>query len=305
MVIRDKNYPYPVLGGGSVDYKEGNSFSVDIKAFSNAKQLKMEITPHLQQTRLNEMIQQCIAKLICHVECAQTAFRKVYELKGDGETDEILIPSGLLVGSIQVSPFVIAAKPIDAYENSEFGESCAGMSFPVDEGAILAVAQTIPLFVKIKNSKFAEINSPIVITVDPDEKSTCMRVDAADLIQIYLPKKMYTAYKQLDDGKSLSNIGPKVHDVLLSMVVVPALVEVLSLLGELKDEPRDVSAFSSTQWYAPVNEQVAAYAKEKLHRDVDLQTLNFLEISKLELAQHLAESPLLRGFDKLMTIGAD
>ena len=194
---------------------------------------------------------------------------------------------------------------IEAYGNSEFGESCAGMSFPVDEGGILAVGQTIPLYVKIKNSKFAEINSPIVITVDPDEKSTCMRVDAADLIQIFLPKKMYTAYKQLDDGKSISNIGPKVHDVLLSMVVVPALVDVLSLFGELKDEPRDVSAFSSTQWYAPVNEQVAAYAKEKLHKNVDLQTLNFLEISKLELAQHLAESPLLRGFDKLMSIGAD
>ena len=305
MVIRDKNYPYPVLGGGSVDYKEGNSFSVDIKAFSNARQLKMEITPHLEQKRLNEMIQQCIAKIICHVECAQTAFREVYELKGDGETDEILIPSGLLVGSVQVSPFVIAAKSIEAYGNSEFGESCAGMSFPVDEGGILAVGQTIPLYVKIKNSKFAEINSPIVITVDPDEKSTCMRVDAADLIQIFLPKKMYTAYKQLDDGKSISNIGPKVHDVLLSMVVVPALVDVLSLFGELKDEPRDVSAFSSTQWYAPVNEQVAAYAKEKLHKNVDLQTLNFLEISKLELAQHLAESPLLRGLDKLMSIGAD
>ena len=305
MVIRDKNYPYPVLGGGSADYKEGNSFSVDIKAFSNAKQLKMEITPHLQQQQLKEMIQQSIAKIICHVECAQTAYREVYKLKGDGETDEILIPSGLLVGSIQVSPFVVAAKPIDAYGNSEFGESCAGMVFPIDEGGILAVAQTIPLYVKIKNSKFAEINSPIVITVDPDEKSTCMRVDAADLIQIYLPKKMYTAYKQLDDGKSISNIGPKVHDILLSMVVVPALVEVLSLLGELKDEPRDVSAFSSTQWYAPVNEQVAAYAKEKLHKDVDLQTLSFVEISKLELAQHLAESPLLRGFDKLMSIGAD
>ena len=305
MVIRDKNYPYPVLGGGSIDYKEGNSFSVDIKAFSNAKQLKMEITPHLQQQRLNEMIQQSIAKIICHVECAQTAFREVYELKGDGETDEILIPSGLLVGSFQVSPFVVAAKAIDAYGNPEFGESCTGMTFPVDEGGILAVAQTIPLYVKIKNSKFAEINSPIVITVDPDEKSTCMRVDAADLIQIYLPKKMYTAYKQLDDGKSISNIGPKVHDVLLSMVVVPALVEVLSLFGELKDESRDVSAFSSTQWYAPVNEQVAAYAKEKLHKDVDLQTLSFVEISKLELAQHLAESPLLKGFDKLMSIGAD
>lgn len=305
MVIRDKNYPYPVLGGGSVDYKEGNSFTVDINAFSSAKQLKMEIAPHLQQGLLNEMIQQGIAKIICHVECAQTAFREVYELKGDGETNEILIPSGLLVGSIQVSPFVVAAQPIDAYGNTEFGEFYSGMAFPVDEGGILAAAQTIPIFIKIKNSKFAEINSPIVITVDPDENSTCMGVDAADLIQIFLPKKMYTAYKQLDDGKSISNIGPKVHDVLLSMVVVPALVEVLSLLGELKDGLRDVSEFRSTQWYVPVNDQVAAYAKERLHKDVDLQTLNFGEISKLEIAQYLSESPLLRGFDKLMSIGAD
>ena len=73
MVITEKYYPYPVLGGKAVAFNNDCIFDVKFSALSNSKKVVVEVTPEIKEPTLQAMISSGEARLVCHIECPATA----------------------------------------------------------------------------------------------------------------------------------------------------------------------------------------------------------------------------------------
>ena len=300
MVITEKYYPYPVLGGKAVAFDDGCSFSATFKALSNSKKVVLEVTPSLKESTIESMIKAGDANLVCHIECPATAYRIVKPIIND-ELQKIEIAAGLVAKRVQANVVVVAGKHLPGYSCDSFIGLYKGRKFDVEQGSLLAVAETYSFDVEVRDSRISDAKSPIQICPDSDESSRHIHVDMdGDEIDVYIPQAQYKIYKAMDDGKSVSASGGQNHYLLIGLVVVPALVEVMSkfMSMPLDAGSRDVAQYADYKWYAPINAIVAEYLKGE-GKDGDLSTIDFANHSPLKVAQFVADYPLVGAFKRL------
>lgn len=301
MVVKSRYYPYPVLAPGLPNYIDSSSFSCVVLASSNRKSVRVEMRPKICDEGLTALVEAGKAEVIAHIECPPTGYRRVVPLLPNDLTVEI-IEAGLLDLSLDVSTFIVAKEQIDSFNSPTFHKDYEGLSFSIAKGGLLAVCQTVHNTINLVDERLGATPSAIVIAPDADRGAKGMRVVTdEDQITIYLPEEQFKDYKALDDSSSIGGSGPRFHDVLLSMVVVPALTQVLSMVQrEPLDEAgrRRLDGISDERWFGVVNKRVGELYESAMGGG-DLFTVNFDVHPPLEIAQKIAGDPMVFGFKKL------
>ena len=300
MVITEKYYPYPVLGGKAVAFNNDCIFDVKFSALSNSKKVVVEVTPEIKEPTLQALISSGEARLVCHIECPATAYRVIRDLKL-GECKKLEIEAGQVAKRVQVNAVVVANQHLQEYKSDSFVGLYKGRKFDVEQGGLLAVAETYSFDVEVKDSRISDAKSPIQICPESDESAKTIRVVMdGDEIEVYVPPAEYKTYKSMDDGKSVSASGSRNHDLLIGLVAVPALVEVLSKFDKIPLEQgcRDVEQYTRCKWFAPINAKVSEYLKGE-NEEGSLETIDFANHSILKVAQFIADYPLSGAFKRL------
>lgn len=305
MVITERYYPYPVLGGKAVAFNGDCVFAASFRAFSNSKKVVIEIAPELKEPNLEHLLTTGEARLLCHIECPATTYREVKDVPATANTNapfKVELLSGLIAKRVEVNLVIVANSHLSQYGGDSLVGIYHGRTFDVEQGALLAVTQTFSFDVQVKDSRITDAKSPVQICPDPDETVKIMSVKMeCQEITVFLPQDQFKVYKSMDDGKSISSSGNRNHDLLISLVVVPALVEVLAriaLCDELPEGRRNVEQYSGYDWYAPINQMVADYLNGEGVMG-DLSTIDFDNHPFLKVAQALASNPMSNAFTRL------
>src|SRR6185437_2719851 len=131
-------FPYPVLRPGVNDYVDCEfQCTADFSPVEGKPDIVFEAQFALSVEEISRLIAHGDAKYVAVISCRDTYLRQVLTTVKTNITSTF--HSGELRGEVQVFPYVVAEKPIQAFQcrfiNKEFG---AG-PFAFDRGAVIAV----------------------------------------------------------------------------------------------------------------------------------------------------------------------
>lgn len=284
MEIKYKLYPYPVLSPYSDDYKNGN-FDVTIDPVRDGYDLRIDFIASLTCADLLELIKVKKAKYVYHLECAQTGFRTVVQTE---KTSDIYhLSSKNVNGKLQICPFVVAVDDISEYSSKDFHEDYSGITFDIEAGCVLAVANMTTIDISKDIDELASTPSIFSIVMNKDTSCKQMLVDySGRKILIKLPLNDYYCYKQLSKT-------PQAQSILNTITIIPALTYVLEELRLLS--PQERADYEDSLWYRVINKTLLTQF------DVDIENDDYKNQNHIELAQKLINSPLSDAFQMLTT----
>lgn len=293
MNISDKRYPYPVLKPDGDDY-DGSSFDVAVDARATADIVTIVFTPQLKDNGLKQLIGvEHQAKIVCHLECPKTVFRQVVELNlpicevaTEKEATMIEIPASKLSGEVSVCPFIVATADIAAYTNPSFNSDYECASFTIETGAVMAEGVQKRFVVDTSREALISRNSIVMVTIGDQDLKTVRLDYSGDKIRIEMPKRMYEKYGTLKDNQ-------EDRDVIWAMVFVPAITEVLAMLGATRKYAReDLDEFKTLRWYAALDQAVRIQCGGKGIDTDEFET----RASYLELASLIVKNAIQQAF---------
>ena len=145
MEIRYKLYPYPVLAYYSDDYID-SGFDVIVDAKHEGYNIRIDFMAEVRNEELERLIAESAAKIIYHLECAQTGFRMALQVDTNEYT--YVVSDKDVCGKLQICPFIAAAKDIPAYVNKSFHEDYRGFKFAIEAGCVMAVGRQVNSILK-------------------------------------------------------------------------------------------------------------------------------------------------------------
>ncbi|SOC41452.1 hypothetical protein [Ureibacillus acetophenoni] len=273
----NNSFPYPVLSVENDDYI-GSKFETTVEAQKTFGQLYINLNCNLQDSKIASLINEGKAKYALHVECPQTSFRKIYQSE---ETKIVAaIPENLLRGKIDVHPFILANETIEGYTNPKLNDFYNGTSITYEKGNILALGEAVE--VTLFEEDLESQNLPSIVTIRRSEsaKELVVYLNSPQII-IELPKAIYDQYA--------INAGSRLKETILSIVILPSLVEVFYTLKE------DSADYSEYKWYQ-VLEQIFKKNNIPLTQVIDGT------IPVLRAAQMVLQNPLEKAFNEIQKL---
>lgn len=273
----NNSFPYPVLSVENDDYI-GSKFETTVEAQKTFGQLYINLNCKLQDSRIASLINEGKARYALHVECPQTSFRKVYQ----SEESKIVaaINENHLRGKIDVHPFILANETIEGYTNSNLNDFYTDATITYEKGNILALGEAVE--VTLFEEDLESQNLPSIVTVRRSEsaKELVVSLNSPQII-IELPKAIYDQYA--------INAGSRLKETILSVVILPSLMEVFYTLKE------DSADYSEYKWYQ-VLEQIFKKNNIPLTQVIDGT------IPVLRAAQMVLQNPLEKAFSEIQKL---
>lgn len=273
----NNSFPYPVLSSENDNYKN-SKFETTIEVQKIFGQLSISFKSNLQDSTITQLIAEEKAKYALHIECPQTSYRQIFQ----SEEPYILesIPDNRLRGKVDVHPFILASEKIENYQNPNLNDFYQGFPITFEKGNILAIGEAveITLFEEDEESQ----NLPSIVTIRRVEKEKIMTVDIEfDQIIIKLPKNEYDQYA--------INASSRLKETILSVVILPCLIEVFYRIREDQDE------YVDHKWY-----QILKQIFEK--NNTPLSQFITGTLSPIEAAQKVLQNPLEKAFIEIKKI---
>lgn len=279
MEIKHKLYPYPVLSSYSNDYETG-TFDVAIDIVRDGYDLRIDFLATITCQSLQECIKQGIAKFVYHLECSQTGFRTIIQTDKISEIYTLLSRS--VNGKLQICPFIVAVKDLNAYTSPDFHNDYKGITFDIEAGCVMAVGKMLTVDISKDIDDLANTPSIFNINKNPDPNCKQMIVDMSQRkIIIKLPLSDFYSYKALSST-------PSAQPILNSLTVIPALIYVLEELRSLSIQERN--EHSDTLWYKVLSKVLLTQF------DCDIESEDFNSQNFLVLAQKLINNPVTDAF---------
>lgn len=275
MDIRYKLYPYPVLSYYSDDYI-GSSFDVIMEAKKEGYDIRVDFLVELHNPGLQNSLDDGKAKIVYHIECAQTGYRKVF-MTSQEEYSQI-ISYKKVCGRVQICPFIVAIEDLNGYVNELFHEDYRGFRFDIDAGCVMAVGRQVNIDIDKEINDLSQTPSVFSIIKNDDEIESSMLVNMDNnKIVISLPETDYYNYRSIKDGV-------KVQPILNSIVIIPALIFVLEEVASREVGERD--EYNRWGWYRAIKKALTT------RFDLDIEAVEFSECDMFALAQRLIDVPL-------------
>jgi len=275
MDIRYKLYPYPVLSYYSDDYI-GSSFDVIMEAKKEGYDIRVDFLVELHNPGLQNSLDDGKAKIVYHIECAQTGYRKVF-MTSQEEYSQI-ISYKKVCGRVQICPFIVAIEDLNGYVNELFHEDYRGFRFDIDAGCVMAVGRQVNIDIDKEINDLSQTPSVFSIIKNDDEIESSMLVNMDNnKIVISLPETDYYNYRSIKDGV-------KVQPILNSIVITPALIYVLEEVASREVGERD--EYNRWGWYRAIKKALTT------RFDLDIEAVEFSECDMFALAQRLIDVPL-------------
>ena len=278
MKIRNtRMFPHPVLSSMHDDYVNCE-FKINVDAEKTKKQLIIKVNPSLKSSTLCQMIYSKLAKIVLHLECGKTRFRKLVELELNKE-NTIVFPSGELNEDLQIVAFVIANDDIRKFKaiDNEFNSDYGNISFEIEKGTIWAISNQLELPVKKDIYDLSNINS-IVSIISAQTDTNKMSIELLDTkIRVSLPKETFIHYCGM--GKTENAYTP----ILYSMFVIPAITYAIDYLQSIgPDHWIDIERFL---WFRVI--------KKKCEEKYGAFDENIIKkYTSVKIAQDLIDDPI-------------
>ena len=277
MVNSHRLYPYPVLSEASDDYIDSYFKAEVIQSYTQGF-IEFVFTTETNNGELNQLIQSGKAQFAFHLECAQTGYREAIIFSTT--TYRYLVKEEQLNGKLQISPFIIVVKPIENYSNQFFNLDYKGFTFHLDPGCVLAVAPGDEFLIEKHKDDLASI--PSIFYIVKNSTKGFLGFDVTypqDRIGILLGEKEYETYRRL-------NVNPAIKGILITLVIFPALVQVLQIF---KSDEQTLEEYSNYRWFRSIEKRA-----EELNLD-----LRRTDVTEVYLAQQLLGYPLLTSLYEL------
>ena len=138
--VKSKSWPWPVLRPYSHDYPRSEFQSyVDLDTIEDSTQLRVKADFYLGDRNLRDLIEKERARYALLISCSITHFRNY--LESATSSIEWYAENGWLAGRIEITPFIVAHRPIDNFRASNWHEDYADRAFAVEPGSVLAIDQ--------------------------------------------------------------------------------------------------------------------------------------------------------------------
>lgn len=273
----NNSFPYPVLSVENDDYI-GSKFETKVEAQKTFGRLNINLSCNLQDNTIANLIADGKVKYALHVECPQTSFRKIYQ--SDDAKIIASIEENNLRGKIDVHPFILANETIVDYKNANLNDFYSDASITFEKGNILALGEAVE--VTLFEDDLEAQNLPSIVTIRRSESAKEMVVSLnSPQIMIELPKTIYDQYS--------INAGSRLKETILSMVILPSLMDVFYALKE------DSADYSEYKWYQ-VLEQIFKKNGIPLTQVIDGT------VPVLKAAQLVLQNPLEKAFKEIQKL---
>lgn len=284
MKIKNKLTPYPILFAYNDDYTD-STFETEVNADTQFGEVFVTVKFKLLNEGLQKLISDNTACFAIHIECPSTSFRTKFESYESEVTYKL--DSNNLQDKIEVCTFIVAKKDIISYSNEKFHSDYNEYTFDLEKGNILAIGFGKEFTLLKNNDDLENLPSIIKVCKKSDIKNGAISVDTdnPDSILIGIHESIYDLYYSL--GKN------KFKDTILSLVLLPAIVTVLTRMKFAEEDEKE------KKWYKVIENLLNVNNIEV--EDLDLQNK---EKSILAIAQMIFSDSITRSFKELNTLEA-
>lgn len=221
MKVSNALYTYPVLSESSLrdDYVPESSFSaVATQHQTGVNEMSIEVSVDLKDDTLLRLVQDKKAKIVCHVESPLSSYRSMQEIDMFTRNISLPIDTTVMRGSLEITPFVTAAVPLEEFTSDTFSEFYKG-TYRIEAGDILAFAPTIEI--EIEPDDIDKLPTQSIIRVSSHDAREMATDLAGNYILIRLPEDTYKGYKVLSKKESSH------YKLSIMGIVLPALMDAL------------------------------------------------------------------------------
>lgn len=273
----NSTFPYPVLSSENDNYVD-SKFTTTIEAKKSFGQLVIDLRCELQDPVIAQLIAEEKAKFALHIECPQTSYRKIYQ----SETSQMAVEvaENLLRGKIDVHPFILANATIEDYTNASLNDFYQGFPITFEKGNILALGEAVEIVLFEEDEESQNLPSIVTIRRSESAKEMVVSLNSPQII-IELPKAVYDQYAV--------NAQSRLKETILSMVILPCLIEVFYTLKE------DVGDYGEYKWYQ-VLEQIFKKNSISFSHVIDGT------MPVLKAAQMVLQNPLEKAFNEIQKL---
>jgi hypothetical protein len=230
MKLSPRSYPHPVLGNS--DDVPGVSFQATIKMTLDKENIFLSINITCSSAVINRLVVEEKAKAIIHVECGNTFYRQVFNLK-NLKDEVIAIQREDLNNEVEVNTFVVATDDISDYVVDGANDDYAGAKFAIQKGDILAKDGVLIFDIDTKYDAMNSIASFIKIKCSDIEADTPIKTnDSNDSVFILLSKNDFSIYNTYKKHPAYSGL-------MSSTLVLPVLVDLISQVSQIDDPESD------------------------------------------------------------------
>lgn len=261
-----KAFPYPVLRPDIDDYLSGEfQTTVDFVRSENDAKIKAKIHIGLSIQEIREEITRGNAVFSIIVACRETYFRApITSTKYDVEKS---FDSAMFRGEVEISPFVVAVRPIKKFRCKDINSEFSAKEFSFEVGEVLAA--DVPKVLYIDRELFKPISS-ILQLVKQDALTAWdwrLRFDENKIQILLSPEAKHSIDLARNDRGNRA--------VLINSIYFAALIEAVHKLRD------DEQSFGALRW--------AKILVQQCHNaGIDFQTRE-----PSEIVQRLLKSPLV------------
>ena len=278
MDLRNRLFPYPIIGEGFDDYKK-STFTSNIKVDTYGNKIRVTAEFNLNNESILKLIQEDSLIYAVHVECSETSFRNVYLSKKD--SIDIEIEDSKISGKVEIAVLLVCNKDIYNYTNYDFNEDYEGVFFTFERGNIIGIGGEAKVNIDKNKEELGKLPSIVSIIMKKGNEKNFNIDCTGEKIKILLNEEDYNKYKKISNVK-------KFQGIFHSMIVMPALIYVFdSMKG-------DIESYEDYRWFLSIKKSLLRYKIE-----LNEETLN--NKSSVELAQMILDMPLNRAFNTLAT----
>jgi len=236
---KEKKFPYPVLSKDTDDFIDSTlDFTYTIIEDLN---FKCNVKVNLNNRILRKLVKKGKALLAVHVECPKTRFRKIITFSD--YNFEFEINNKFLANRVEIASMIISAEDLE-YRNNQFNEDYEGDIYYVGKNNILAYDNDITFDIERNIDSLENLPSIFSIIEDKELKAPSIALNLTETkIQLKLNSVNYDLYKDIRKNGDL-------EQVIASLFIMPALVNILSSFRELEED------YGNSNWFHSINKRL-------------------------------------------------
>ena len=290
MQVKGKIFPYPANNHNNAFYNYNDKiFQIVFVPIEDEKSyILKDCRFESDSSLINELYSKGKIGIVLIVECSDTVYRKSFEVSKTGK--DLALKKVDFTEKVDISMFAYAKESF-TMQSDEFEEDYKDIHFEIEKYDIVGANDGFNVRFRHEESEDNLVQS--IFSVIPSDELE----PGAYLVECNIGRKIAITLS-LEDHKNYKIIYtvPAYKEVFFNMILVPSLIEGLSLCRALlEDDSKDMDDVGNQYpWFRSIE---SAYKKLK---GTELQIQDFKTMSPVSLAQELLGKPLGQALKSLV-----
>jgi len=285
--LKDKYFPYPVIRSYHEDFQD-SVFNIEIQTMEDETTDELVVHAHAftNNAEISRHIKLKNIYYVLHAEESKSMFRKTYYFSSN--THEIRIPLSKVKSEIEIVPLLITTSSIQDFYPDDLDKMYADINISYEEKNIIGIGTPKSIELTKEDDDLEGVKSIFLVVPDEEVKDNFILELPENFVMIKVSQESFELYNKLSKLYRLTN--SKQNKILLTLMVLPAFVEVLNTL---KDEHE---TYEDYIWFRSI---IASYEK----KGIDLiKSFEKSEFSSYTYAQIIFEDIIKESLQVLDSI---